>query len=220
MIIIKKPDTSDISGLDAAFIVKTINDNKKYSTDSVNLNDDKIREIFYSQSTRICIVDGEYIGFCFLSDIENKLSATFHGYISGVKAYYTFKKLHIFDLLFIEYFKNYDILTINVFLPEYLESKKIGKLTIKTPAFVLLSEAGFKIAGLVKNWDFKNKKPVDIFIFQVHKFWFSKWQKIKADYELTNISVQSLANKHKVGIESLTKIIKKKNWLRSLQDGQ
>jgi len=213
MIKVRPVNTNDISGEDAAFIVKTLNENKKYSLDNAKLDNVKIKEIFYAESTRLVIGEnGEYIGFCFLTDIEDKLSATFHGYISSAKNYYKFKKNHVFDLIFIDYFKTYNVITINVYLPEYLKTKKVGKLTIAKPSSILLDKAGFKCSSPVKNYALKNDRPIDIFIYQVHRFWFVKWQNVKKDYESGRYSNGGLAIKHKLHLPILEKIIVQKNW--------
>ena len=227
MIIIRKPDITDIEG-DVTFITKTIRDNRKYAVDGLTIDDAKITEILQISSARIATQDDKYIAFGFLSDITPKLNATLHGYI-GVRdktnysinnaiaknAYYLFKKNYVFDLLYQDYFKNYDIETINVFLPEYLHDKRIGQLKIKKPAAILLEHGGFKQIGILKNDSFKDKRPVDTFIYQVHRFWFKKWQKIKSEYENYNISFESLASKHRVSAEGLYKIATNKKWTRS-----
>jgi hypothetical protein len=219
MIIVRQVKKNEITGEDAALIVKTLNKNKKHSLDNAKIDDAKIREIFYADSTRLAIgEDGEYLGFCFLTDIIEKLSATFHGYILDTSSYYKFKKNHVFDLIFIDYFKMYNIQTINVYLPEYLKTKKVGKLTIEKPSSILLQDAGFKCSSPLKNYAMKNDKPIDLFVFQVHRFWFAKWQNVKKDYESGRFSNGGLAIKYKLHLPILEKIILQKNWEKTTDE--
>lgn len=211
-IIIRPPDTSNPYNADAGFIVKTLNEKKHISADSNKINDDKIREIFKSSTTRIMTVDGYYTAFGYLTGLQKGLYADFHGYINGVKGYKFFKKHYLFDYVLDTYFNDFDIKSINVFYPHFLEHDHKGR---RRAGARLLGDSGFKrIETPIRNFDSIDGKPIDVFVYQAHKPWFIKWQKIKNDYESGILTIKTIAEKYKVNEVKLLNIADKKQWKR------
>lgn len=217
-----RPDKNP-TGSDAAFITKILRDNADKAHDRQAFNDSFIKYVFDLDSTRIIKADNEYIGLTFLTEIEDGLCATLHSFLCTfdkagnptIKNYYKLVKHYIFDNILADYFSNYNILTLNIILPDYVETTVINGKNKQSPAAKIINKAGFKrLSDPLRNWERKNGKPIDCWLYQVHRGWFVKWQRIKQDYENGKFSIDEILLKYRIRQDHLESIAKKKGWTK------
>jgi hypothetical protein len=196
-------DSFDIKDRDEFVIRHLIMSNhQKCENDQFKFDEDYITSIMTNPLTRLVIVDGEYVAYVSFNDYKNGLSADMHGLIRNyeinedqtitynTKYFKQFKKLGILDIIIKYYIQNYNIHSINFWVPEYLELKKDHK-SIKTsenyqslpsrleqdklllrPFYKLCVESGFKKQGKIANFVSKNnwRYPVSIYQLDVKKY--------------------------------------------------
>lgn len=201
VVVIKKPEFKPHP--DSAFIHSLSKRNgKRMGRDNAGLDSEEfINTILLSNSARVVLINFngifEYVGFSFLDDFENNLTASIHGMIRDCdfmgnktnKYLKQFQKYKIFDILIDDYFKSYhnhstfNVETIEAYLPDFLKEKIcFDKDTqaykhILLPSAKIIEKCGFKCINSRsprRNACLKNGKARDLFIYQIHKKWWNR----------------------------------------------
>lgn len=200
VVVVKKPNYRP--SYDAAFIHSLSKRNgRKMGSDNAGLeSEDFIESILLSNSARVVLVNVngvfEYVCFTFLDDFENGLTASIHGMIRDCdfmgnktqKYLKLFQKHKIFDIIIDDYFKSYNnhpqfhLETLEAYLPDFLKEKIVyskdthEKSRKNLPTTKILTKAGFIVitSKPKRNSCWKNGRPRDVFIYQIHKKWWNR----------------------------------------------
>jgi len=205
---------------DLGFIAYLLNTYKKklFSDNNMPVGSDAIlsmvSEMCLDNKARIFKVDGKPIAFIFLYDMKHDLDANFYllfdSSMNG-KSYRKLLKNNYLDDIIKMLFNTYKVRSFTIEIPEWLYHKETSEGKKKRASIRLFDNTGFKLAGIRRNYFKKDSIPQSIFIMQICRNFFFKWQDIARLYK-RGFKVSEISRQYKVDERIIKEVASKKRW--------